>query len=90
MSECECWVTPESTWFVHYGAVEPGSQMEQNPNCPVHPAATVPPPWPAVVVGEIPVRDCFAEMVGMPHYCRLRGDGGCDAAPCREYGQVDQ
>lgn len=52
MSECECWVTPEDTWTVHYGAVEPGSQMEPNPDCPVHPAAAVaviaqdrPTPW---------------------------------------------
>ena len=33
---CECWVTPESEWF-HYGsAVEPGSQVEFNPDCPKH------------------------------------------------------
>jgi len=36
---CECWVTPESEWF-HYGsAVEPGSQVEFNPDCPKHRAA---------------------------------------------------
>jgi hypothetical protein len=34
---CECWVTPESMWF-HYGsAIEPGSQVEWNPECPKHP-----------------------------------------------------
>lgn len=33
---CECWVTPEHMWTTHYGAVEPGSQVEFNPNCPQH------------------------------------------------------
>ena len=33
---CECWVTPEPLWTTHYGAVEPGSQVEYNPECPTH------------------------------------------------------
>ena len=33
---CECWVTPEHMWTTHYGAVEPGSQVENNPRCPKH------------------------------------------------------
>lgn len=33
---CECWVTPEHLWTTHYGAVEPGSQLEFNPDCPKH------------------------------------------------------
>jgi dCMP deaminase len=33
---CECWVTPEHLWTTHYGAVEPGSQLEFNPECPKH------------------------------------------------------
>lgn len=33
---CECWVTPESMWTTHYGAVEPGSTIEYNPECPEH------------------------------------------------------
>ena len=33
---CECWVTPEHMWMTHYGAVEPGSQVENNPRCPKH------------------------------------------------------
>ena len=33
---CECWVTPEHMWTTHYGAVEPGSQVEKNPRCPKH------------------------------------------------------
>lgn len=33
---CVCWVTPEHTWTTHYGAVEPGSQVECNPRCPKH------------------------------------------------------
>lgn len=34
--ECTCFVTPESTWFRYGSAVEPGSQMEYNPDCLVH------------------------------------------------------
>ena len=34
--DCTCFWTPEHTWTKHYGAVEPGSQMEPNPECPVH------------------------------------------------------
>lgn len=38
---CECFVTPESYWLsaasCGYGSgYEPGSQMEWNPDCPVH------------------------------------------------------
>lgn len=32
---CTCYVD-ERYWTTHYGAVEPGSQMEPNPDCPVH------------------------------------------------------
>lgn len=39
---CECWVTPESMWTTHYGAVEPGSQIDYNPDCPMHGAAPTP------------------------------------------------
>ena len=36
MSDCECfWVDPKY-WFTHYGATEPGSMMEPNPECPEH------------------------------------------------------
>jgi hypothetical protein len=34
--ECECWLTDEKYWFTYYGHVEPGSQWEWNPECPVH------------------------------------------------------
>lgn len=34
--DCTCFVTPEHMWTRHYGAIEPGSQMEPNPDCPVH------------------------------------------------------
>jgi hypothetical protein len=37
--ECECWWVDEKLWTTHYGAAEPGSQMEWNPDCPVHPPA---------------------------------------------------
>lgn len=33
---CTCWVTDSKYWHVHYGAVEPGSAMEPNPDCPAH------------------------------------------------------
>jgi hypothetical protein len=36
--ECECFWTGPSTWTYCMGHAEPGSQMEQNPECPVHPA----------------------------------------------------
>ena len=42
---CECFVTPEETWTRYGSAVEPGSQMEPNPDCRVHfPAAPAPVP----------------------------------------------
>ncbi|MCT1459888.1 hypothetical protein M3G03_10130 [Aestuariimicrobium sp. p3-SID1156] len=33
---CTCPWTPESTWFVYGDAVEPGSQREHDPWCPIH------------------------------------------------------
>lgn len=41
MSECECFWTPEDQWLSaascgYGGGYEPGSQMEWNPDCPVH------------------------------------------------------
>jgi hypothetical protein len=34
--ECTCTWTDPKYWFTHYGATEPGSQMEFNPDCPLH------------------------------------------------------
>lgn len=34
--QCTCYVVDEKYWFTHYGAVEPGSTMEPNPDCRVH------------------------------------------------------
>lgn len=34
--ECLCWPTPPHMWTTHYGAVEPGSAIERNPDCPAH------------------------------------------------------
>lgn len=34
--DCTCFVTPEYMWFRYGSAIEPGSQMEPNPECPVH------------------------------------------------------
>lgn len=33
---CECWVTPEHMWTTYGSAIEPGSQVENNPRCPKH------------------------------------------------------
>lgn len=33
---CLCWETPRSQQFVYYGATEPGSAAEYNPECLVH------------------------------------------------------
>jgi hypothetical protein len=33
---CTCWVTDERTWTTYGSSVEPGSQMEPNPDCPEH------------------------------------------------------
>ncbi|MCB5280349.1 hypothetical protein [Arthrobacter sp. ES1] len=33
---CLCWPVPERMWTTHYGAVDPGSTHEFNPDCPVH------------------------------------------------------
>lgn len=38
---CSCFWTDPSTWTTHYGAVEPGSQREWNPECPEHGQATL-------------------------------------------------
>jgi hypothetical protein len=38
--KCTCFWTDPSTWTTHYGAVEPGSQREWNPECPEHGRAT--------------------------------------------------
>ncbi|QPO16961.1 hypothetical protein KDJ01_gp29 [Arthrobacter phage Kittykat] len=34
--ECTCHLVDEKYWTTHYGAVEPGSMWEPNPDCPVH------------------------------------------------------
>lgn len=33
---CECWVTSGHMWTTYGDAVEPGSQIEYNPVCPMH------------------------------------------------------
>lgn len=33
---CTCFWTDPAKWFVYYGAAEPASQREQNPDCPLH------------------------------------------------------
>jgi hypothetical protein len=34
--KCTCFWTDPSTWTMYYGAAEPASQMEWNPDCGVH------------------------------------------------------
>ena len=36
MSDCVCFATDPKTWTTYGSAVEPGSQWEPNPECPVH------------------------------------------------------
>lgn len=36
MSECTCFEVDSKYWTTHYGAVEPGSMHEPNPECPEH------------------------------------------------------
>lgn len=42
MAECTCFITDERYWFRYGSAVEPGSQMEWNPECAEHPATSEP------------------------------------------------
>lgn len=44
MSKCECFLVPEHLHTTHFGATEPGSMIEPNPECPEHfpPADPVP------------------------------------------------
>lgn len=35
-SECTCTITDEKAWTTYGSAVEPGSQMEADPDCPIH------------------------------------------------------
>jgi hypothetical protein len=41
-STCLCQTVPEKYHFVHYGATEPGSMHEYNPDCLVHGSAASP------------------------------------------------
>jgi hypothetical protein len=42
MSECTCFEVPPQYWTTHYGAVEPGSTLEPNPECLEHFPETAP------------------------------------------------
>lgn len=33
---CLCWEVPAHLWTTHYGAVDPGSTHQFNPDCPAH------------------------------------------------------
>ena len=47
--ECECPEAPEHLWTTHYGAVDPVTMIEHNPECPVHRIdpqdSRLPSPW---------------------------------------------
>lgn len=36
MSECTCWEVDPKYWTTHYGAVDPATTHEPNPECPEH------------------------------------------------------
>lgn len=36
MSTCTCFMVDPKYWTTHYGAVDPGSMYEPNPECPEH------------------------------------------------------
>lgn len=57
LNTCTCFVTDPSTWFYYGSAVEPGSQMEQNPLCPVHPMSVAA----LVTAREAPLHAAVAE-----------------------------
>lgn len=57
LNTCTCYWLPPEQWTVILGCAEPGSQMEQNPHCPVHPATLVD----LVVAREAPVVAAAAE-----------------------------
>jgi hypothetical protein len=42
MPECTCFEVPHQYWTTHYGAVEPGSTLEPNPECLEHFPETAP------------------------------------------------
>lgn len=65
---CECWVTPEHTWTTHYGAVEPGSQVEYNPRCPKHDEK----PTSATVTLFCPVEGCGEPVEVWVQLCALK------------------
>lgn len=38
--ECTCFPVPPEYWTTHYGAVDPATMFEPNPECPEHFPAT--------------------------------------------------
>ena len=36
MSDCTCWEVDPKYWTTHYGAVDPATMYEPNPECPEH------------------------------------------------------
>ena len=65
--KCECWPTPPEQHFVHYGATEPASAIEFNPQCPKHgdPSRT-----PTFDFSSAPGCYCLSSFDG-------EGDGAC-------------
>ncbi len=65
MPDCTCPWVPEHLWTRHYGAVEPGSQREFDPFCPVHRDAL-----------EQTAVECGAEMQGFQCGLHVNHGGG--------------
>ncbi len=85
LNTCTCPYVDPSLWTTHYGAVEPGSQREQNPLCPVHPATVAD----LVVAHEAPVVAAAAERaaaVGSAWSQVLALAAAGDVPPVRELG----
>lgn len=56
---CTCFWTPESMWFRHFGAVEPGSQREWNPDCPEHGDTSATEAGDPTAWRDAPIRDSY-------------------------------
>ncbi|QFG14129.1 hypothetical protein I5G97_gp024 [Mycobacterium phage Curiosium] len=101
LNTCTCFWLPPEQWTVILGCAEPGSQMEQNPRCPVHPATLVDLPTfvDLVVSREAPViaaaveraeayGDAFGELFALAAAAdRAEGDRILWGDPQREPGQ---
>lgn len=59
--KCTCFWTDPKTWFYYGSAVEPGSQMQWNPECPAHPPYVPGDPLPERDPSEVNFRGTIGE-----------------------------